>query len=77
MAVLAAVDEAEFIYLREKVGATDGNLSVHLKKLEDAKYIGVKKSFEGRKPITHYKLTTTGRKAFEAYIDNLEKLIRK
>jgi DNA-binding MarR family transcriptional regulator len=76
MAVLMAVDEAEFIYLREKVKATDGNLSVHLKKLEDAKYINVKKSFSDRKPITHYKLTVSGRKAFEAYIDNLEKLIK-
>ncbi|MEI8134646.1 MAG: transcriptional regulator [bacterium] len=77
MAVLIAVDEAEFIYLREKVNATDGNLSVHLKKLEDAKYITVKKSFEGRKPISHYKLSSGGRKAFEAYIDSLEKLIKK
>lgn len=76
MAVLLAVDEAEFTYLREKVGATDGNLSVHLKKLEDAKYINVKKSFADRKPITHYKLTASGRKAFEAYIDSLEKLIK-
>jgi DNA-binding MarR family transcriptional regulator len=76
MSVLMAVDEAEFIYLREKVGATDGNLSVHLKKLEEAKYISVKKSFAERKPITHYKLTTSGRKAFEAYIDRLEKLIK-
>jgi DNA-binding MarR family transcriptional regulator len=77
MAVLVAVDEAEFIYLREKVGATDGNLSVHLKKLEEAKYISVKKSFSERKPITHYKLTASGRKAFEAYIEMLEKLIQK
>ena len=77
MAVLVAVDEAEFIYLREKVKATDGNLSVHLKKLEDAKYISVKKSFADRKPITHYKLTAAGRKAFEEYIDNLEKLIKQ
>ena len=76
MAVLVSVDEAEFIYLREKVGATDGNLSVHLKKLEDAKYISVKKSFAKRKPITHYKLTAAGRKAFEVYIDSLEKLLK-
>ncbi|MDP4220574.1 MAG: transcriptional regulator [Bacteroidota bacterium] len=76
MSVLMAVDEAEFIYLREKVGATDGNLSVHLKKLEEAKYITVKKTFADRKPVTHYKLTQTGIKAFEAYIDNLEKLLK-
>jgi DNA-binding MarR family transcriptional regulator len=76
MSVLVAVDEAEFIYLREKVGATDGNLSVHLKKLEEAKYISMKKSYADRKPITRYKLTAAGRKAFEAYIDSLEKLIK-
>ena len=76
MAVLASTDEAEFIFLREKVGATDGNLSVHLKKLEDAKYIAVKKSFAGRKPITHYKLTTVGRRAFDEYLNRLEKLIK-
>lgn len=76
MAVLATVEEAEFTFLREKVGATDGNLSVHLKKLEDAKYINVKKSFVSRKPVTHYKLSAAGRKAFEDYIDSLEKLIK-
>jgi DNA-binding MarR family transcriptional regulator len=77
MAVLAGAEEVEFTFLRDKIGATDGNLSVHLKKLEEATYIEVKKSFLNRKPITHYKLTNTGRKAFEAYIDSLEKLIKK
>lgn len=76
MSVLVSVEEAEFIFLREKVNTTDGNLSVHLKKLEDAKYVSVKKSFQGRKPISHYKVTATGRKAFVAYIDSLEKMIR-
>src|ERR1700730_10095828 len=76
MAVLVSVDEAEFTYLRGKVGATDGNLSVHLKKLEDAQYISVKKSFSDRTPVTHYTLSAAGRKAFEAYIDSLEKLIK-
>lgn len=77
MAVLTSVDSAEFIYLRKKVGATDGNLSVHLKKLEEAKYISVKKSFADRKPVSHYKLTNAGRSAFMAYIDSLEQLIKK
>ena len=76
MSVLITVEDAEFTYLREKVGATDGNLSVHLKKLEEAKYISVKKSFSDRKPVSHYKLTSSGRRAFEAYIDSLEKLIK-
>jgi DNA-binding MarR family transcriptional regulator len=77
MAVLLSVDEAEFTFLREKVNATDGNLSVHLKKLEDAKYVSVKKSFVDRKPVTAYKLTSLGRKAFEEYIDRLEHMIKK
>jgi len=77
MAVLVSVDEAEFIFLREKVNATDGNLSVHLKKLEEAKYISVKKSFVDRKPVSAYKLTATGRRAFETYLDHLEQLLKK
>jgi DNA-binding HxlR family transcriptional regulator len=77
VALLLTVEEAEFIYLREKVNATDGNLSVHLKKLEDAGYVSVKKEFIERKPRTMYALTKKGRKAFEAYLEHLEKLIKK
>lgn len=77
MAVLISVDEAEFTYLRDKVNATDGNLSVHLKKLEEAEYIAVKKIFMDRKPQTNYKLTAKGRRAFEEYIKQLEKMIKK
>jgi DNA-binding HxlR family transcriptional regulator len=76
MAVLIAVDEADFNFLKEKVQATDGNLSVHLKKLEEAKYVGVKKTFVDRKPQSRYKLTASGRKAFEAYVEQLEKLLK-
>jgi DNA-binding MarR family transcriptional regulator len=76
MAVLASVDEAEFTFLREKVQATDGNLSIHIRKLEEAKYVNVRKTYLGRKPVTYYKLTATGRKAFESYLDSLEKLIK-
>lgn len=77
MSVLITVEEAEFTFLRDKVNATDGNLSVHLKKLEDAEYIAVKKSFVDRKPQTNYKLTAKGRRAFEEYIKQLEKMIKK
>jgi len=77
MAVLIAVDEADFNFLKEKVQATDGNLSVHLKKLEEAKYVAVTKSFVDRKPQSRYKLTPKGRKAFEAYVDHLEKMIKR
>ncbi len=77
MAVLVSVEEAEFTFLREKVNATDGNLSTHLKKLEDAGYIAVSKSFLDRKPVSRYMLTQKGRKSFEAYVEHLEKLIKK
>ena len=77
MAVLVSVEEAEFKYLKEKINATDGNLSVHIKKLEDAGYLSVKKSFINRKPVSQYKITIKGRKAFENYIKNLENIIKK
>jgi len=77
MAVLVTVDEAEFTFLREKVNATDGNLSTHLKKLEDAGYVAVSKSFENRKPVSRYMLTKKGRQAFEIYVQRLENLIKK
>lgn len=77
MAVLITVDEAEFTFLKEKVNATDGNLSTHLKKLEEAGYIAVGKSFENRKPISRYLLTQKGKKAFEIYVERLERLLKK
>ena len=76
MAVLISVEEAEFKFLKEKVNATDGNLSVHLKKLEDAGYVKVNKSFIDRKPLSKYKITNKGHKAFEDYILKLESIIK-
>lgn len=75
MSVLIAVDEAEFTFLRDRVQATDGNLSIHLRKLEEAGYIAVKKGFVGRKPQSTYRVTAKGRKAFAAYVEQLEKMI--
>lgn len=77
MAVLISVEEAEFTFIREKINATDGNLSVHLKKLEEHNYVSVRKEFVDRKPMTRYKITETGRKAFEDYIKKLESIIKK
>jgi len=77
MAVLVSVDEADFTFIRDKINATDGNLSVHLRKLEEHNYISVKKEFIARKPVTRYKITETGRKAFEDYIKQLESIIKK
>jgi DNA-binding MarR family transcriptional regulator len=74
-AILASVEEAEFTYLRERTGATDGNLGAHLRKLEDAGYVEVTKSFEGRKPITRYRLTRRGHQAFRRYVDRLETML--
>jgi DNA-binding transcriptional ArsR family regulator len=75
MALLAGVDEAEFTYLRDQLGATDGNLGTHLRKLEEAGYVSVKKEFRERMPVTRYRLTGQGRKAFQAYLDDLARVL--
>ena len=62
--------------LKRLLKTTDGNLSVHARKLEEAKYIGCTKSFEGRVPRTEYALTSSGRRAFEKYLDHMEALIQ-
>jgi DNA-binding MarR family transcriptional regulator len=77
MALLASLDTAEFTHIREKTGATDGNLSVHLKKLEEAEYISVTKTFVDRKPVSIYTLNKKGRKAFELYLERLEQLLKQ
>ena len=76
MAVLVSVEQAEFTFLKDKVNATDGNLSVHLKKLDEAGYVAVHKRFVDRKPLSSYKLTAKGRRAFELYVERLEQLIK-
>ncbi len=75
LAILVSVDDAEFTYLREQVKATDGNLGAHLRKLEDGGYVQVTKHFVDRKPHTRYRITDTGRQAFQGYVDNLERLL--
>jgi DNA-binding transcriptional ArsR family regulator len=75
MSLLAAVESAEFTFVRDNIGATDGNVGIHLKKLEDAGYISVNKRFVNRKPVTSYTLTSEGRRAFEIYLDSLEKML--
>lgn len=74
-AILAAVEEAEFTYLRDRTGTTDGNLGAHLRKLEDAGYVTSAKSFVDRKPVTRYRLTRQGREAFRRYVDRLETML--
>lgn len=75
VAILHSVETADFSFLKSRTGATDGNLSTHLRKLETAEYIGVEKKFVGRKPITTYWLTDRGREAFEEYINHLERML--
>jgi len=75
MAYLAGRDGADFNEVKARLNATDGNLSVHLRKLEDAGYVAIDKSFSGRKPLTHVRLTEPGRDAFVAYLDAIGKLV--
>lgn len=69
MAYLAGAERADFNTLKARLQTTDGNLSVHLRKLEDAGFIAVSKSFNGRKPLTEAVRTEAGRDAFVAYLD--------
>ena len=76
VAYLSAVESALFSELRDKVGATDGNLSTHLRKLEEAGYVRIEKSFVNRKPQTRLSLTAAGRKAWSVWLDRIEQLTR-
>jgi len=72
---LAANERLSFTELKNLLDTTDGNISVHARKLEDAGYITCEKSFKGRMPLTEYKITRDGRKALERYLDHMEALI--
>jgi DNA-binding HxlR family transcriptional regulator len=76
VSALAVNDTLSFNELKQLMHTTDGNLSVHARKLEDARYITCTKSFEGRVPHTQYSLTPLGRAALARYLDHMEALIR-
>lgn len=76
ISALAVNTSLTFSELKELLGASDGNLSVHARKLEDAGYIACTKSFAGRVPKTEYRLTSTGRRALEKYLNHMEALIQ-
>jgi len=76
VSALAVNESLTFIDLRELLKTTDGNLSVHARKLEEAEYITCTKSFESRMPKTEYRLTAAGRRALERYLDHMEALIQ-
>ena len=75
LSLLSGVEEAEFIWLREKTGATDGNLGAQLLKLEEAGYVAVEKKFVLRKPQTLYRMTESGRQALTEYVQALKQLL--
>lgn len=77
ISALAANESLSFSDLKKLMNTTDGNLSVHARKLEEAGYIACTKYFEGRLPKTEYKLTASGRRALESYLGHMEKLIQQ
>src|SRR5438477_9311115 len=76
LSALAVNESLTFNDLKKLMATTDGNLSVHARKLEEAEYIACTKSFEGRMPKTAYSITATGRRALERYLDHMEALIK-
>jgi DNA-binding MarR family transcriptional regulator len=77
ISALAANESLSFSDLKSLMNTTDGNLSVHARKLEEAGYIACSKFFEGRLPKTEYKLTAAGRRALESYLSHMETLIQQ
>lgn len=75
VSALVSTKKLTFGELKEILNLTDGNLSIHARKLEDAGYVECRKFFEGRRPQSEYSLTPTGRKAFEKYVNHMEALI--
>jgi len=75
MSILMGVESADFTFLKEKMSATAGNLSVQIDKLEKAQYISVEKSFRGKRPLTTCKITKKGIVAFETYVNHLKSYI--
>ncbi|HUS19874.1 MAG TPA: transcriptional regulator [Terriglobales bacterium] len=76
LSALAVNTSLTFNELKKLLQTSDGNLSVHARKLEEAEYISCEKSFSGRVPKTEYRMTTAGKKALERYLDEMEELIR-
>lgn len=76
VSALAVNETLSFVELKRLLGSTDGNLSVHARRLEEAGYIACDKSFQDRMPRTEYRLTDAGRQALERYLDHMEALIR-
>ncbi len=77
LSILITVESANFTFLKESTGTTDGNLSTHLTKLEENGYIKIKKTFKGKKPQTNCAITKKGRAAYSDYLTQLERIVRE
>ncbi len=77
VSALAVEESLTFNELKERLDTSDGNLSVHARRLEEAGYVEIRKSFDGRIPRTDYRLTETGRQALQGYLDHMEALIER
>jgi DNA-binding MarR family transcriptional regulator len=77
MSALAATPELSFTELRDALGMTDGNLTTHIRILQEEGFVAVAKSYQNRRPLTTCSLTKTGREAFKQYIDLLEQIVRQ
>lgn len=77
MSLLAAAPRLSFTELRDTLNMTDGNVTTHIRTLQEAGYVSVTKSFEGSRPLTTCALTESGRKAFAAYINLLEQIVQR
>jgi DNA-binding transcriptional ArsR family regulator len=77
VAILAAVESADFVFLQRETGLTKGNLSAHLTRLEEAGYIKIEKTFRGKYPLTLCKLTKPGREKFAAYRKKLSQFVEQ
>jgi len=75
LSLLLGVEQADFTWLRDKTGSTDGNLGAQMLKLEEAGYVAMEKRFAGRKPQTMYRMTTAGREALATYVAALKRLL--
>ena len=77
MSLLAAVPELSFTEMRDTLKMTDGNLSMHIRTLQESGYVAVTKTFRDKKPLTSYSLTPPGREAFSKYISLLEEIVKQ
>lgn len=77
MVMLMTYEKCEFTFLKKELDLTDGNLSTHIKKLEDAKYLSVEKKFVKKKPMTNLKITKKGEEAFNNYVNTLESIVKR